>query len=54
MTIEELIERLQKIKNKKSQIVTDTPSSGSLLYRKIRDIRIDESKGFTIIEWVCE
>ena len=54
MTVEELIKRLQQVKDKKSQIKMDTPSGGSLLYRGIRNIRIDESKGFTIIEWIRE
>lgn len=54
MTVEELIKRLQKIPNKKSRIKTDTPSSGCLLYREIRDVRISNVKGYTIIELVRE
>ena len=54
MTVEELITKLQRIKDKKSQIKMDMPSSGTLLYRGIRDIRIDESKDFTIIELFSE
>ena len=48
MTVEELIEQLQKIKNKKSQIKIDT-SSGILLYKAIRDVQIAEAKNFVII-----
>lgn len=54
MTVEELIERLQQVKDKKSQIKMDTPSSGSLLYKGIRDVRISNVKGYTIIELVRE
>lgn len=52
MTVEELIEKLQKIENKKSHIKVDTPSSGFLLYRVIRDIRITETSNsdFVIID----
>ena len=52
MTVEELITKLQQIKNKKNQIKMDTPSSGSLLYRGIRDIRITETSNsnFVIID----
>lgn len=49
MTVEELIEQLQKIKNKKSQIKIDTSSSGILLYKAIRDVQIAEAKNFVII-----
>lgn len=35
MTVEELIMKLQQIKNKKNQIKIDTSSSGTLLYRVI-------------------
>lgn len=49
MTVEELIKRLQQVKDKKSQIKMDTPSSGSLLYKGIRDVQIDEAKNFVII-----
>lgn len=49
MTVEELIEKLQKIKNKKSQIKIDTSSSGILLYKAIRDVQITENKNFVII-----
>lgn len=54
MTVEELIKKLQKIPNKKSHIKIDTPSSGCLLYRGIRDVRISNVKGYTIIELVRE
>lgn len=54
MTVEELIKKLQQVKNKKNQIKMDTPSSGFLLYRGIRDVRIDESKSFTVIELFME
>lgn len=54
MTVEELIEKLQKIPNKKSRIKMDTASSGCLLYRGIRDVRISNVKGYTIIELVRE
>ena len=56
MTVEELILKLQKIKNKKNQIKMDTPSSGFLLYRVIRDIQITEtsSSNFVIIDWKRE
>ena len=49
MTVEELIIKLQQVKDKKSLIKMDTPSSGTLLYRGIRDIQIDETKNFVII-----
>lgn len=49
MTVEELIEKLQKIKNKKSQIKIDTSSSGILLYKAIRDVQIAEAKNFVVI-----
>lgn len=49
MTVEELITKLQQIKNKKSQIKIDTSSSGILLYKAIRDVQIDEAKNFVII-----
>ena len=39
MTVEELIEKLQQVKDKKSQVKMDTPSSGSLLYKGIRDVQ---------------
>ena len=54
MIVEELIEKLQQIKNKKSQIKIDTPSSGCLLYKGIRDLRISNVKGYIIIELVRE
>lgn len=54
MTVEELITRLQQIKDKKSHIKIDTPSSGCLLYKGIRDVRISTVKGYTIIELVRE
>lgn len=54
MTVEELIEKLQQVKNKKSQIKIDTPSSGSLLYKGIRDVQIDENKNFVIISLLKE
>lgn len=54
MTVEELIAKLQKIPNKKSHIKMDTPSNGCLLYRGIRDVRISNVKGYTIIELVRE
>lgn len=54
MTVEELIIKLQQIKDKKSQIKMDTPSSGTLLYRGIRDIQIDEIKNFVIIGLIKE
>ena len=54
MIVEELIEKLQQIKNKKSQIKIDTPSSGCLLYKGIRDVRISNVKGYIIIELVRE
>ena len=49
MTVEELITKLQQIKNKKNQIKMDTPSSGTLLYRGISDVQITENKNFVII-----
>lgn len=49
MTVEELIARLQQIRNKKSQIKIDTSSSGILLYKAIRDVQIAEAKDFVII-----
>lgn len=54
MTVKELIEKLQQVKDKESQVKMDTPSSGSLLYRGIRDIRIDENKNFVIISLLKE
>lgn len=54
MTVEELIKKLQKISNKKSYIKMDTSSSGCLLYKGIRDVRISNVKGYTIIELVRE
>ena len=56
MTVEELILKLQKVKNKKNQIKIDTPSSGFLLYRVIRDIQITETSNsnFVIIDWKRE
>ena len=54
MTVEELIEKLQRIENKKSCVKIDTSSSGCLLYRGIRDVRISNVKGHTIIELVRE
>lgn len=54
VTVEELITKLQQIKNKKSQIKMDTPSSGYLLYRIIRDIHITETSNssFVIIDLI--
>lgn len=49
MTVEELITKLQQIKNKKNQIKIDTSSSGILLYKAIRDVQIAEAKNFVII-----
>lgn len=54
MTVEELIKKLQKIPNKKSHIKIDTSSSGCLLYKRIRDVRISNVNGYTIIELVRE
>lgn len=54
MTVEELITKLQRIKNKKSQIKMDTPSSGTLLYKGIHDVQIDEAKNFVIIGLIRE
>lgn len=56
MTVEELILKLQQVKNKKSQIKMDTSSSGFLLYRVIRDIQITETNNsnFVIIDWKRE
>lgn len=54
MTVEELIIRLQQVKDKKSQIKIDTPSSGTLLYRGIRNVQIDENKNFVIINLIRE
>ena len=52
MTVEELIERLQQIKNKKSQIKIDTPCSGTMLYKSIHTVQIDEAKNFVIISLI--
>lgn len=49
MTVEELITKLQQIKNKKSQIKVDNPSSGTLLYNGIHDVQVTENKDFVII-----
>lgn len=51
MTVEMLIAKLQQVKDKKKQVKMDTPSSGYLLYRVIRDIRITETSNsdFVII-----
>lgn len=49
MTVEELILKLQRIKNKKNQVKIDTPSSGYLLYRVIRDVRITETSNSVVI-----
>lgn len=49
MTVEELIEKLQQVKDKKSQVKMDISSSGTLLYRGIRNVQIDENKNFVII-----
>lgn len=54
MTVEELIARLQQVKNKKSQVKMDIPSSGSLLYKGICDVQIDENKNFIIINLLKE
>lgn len=49
MTVEELILKLQRIKNKKNQVKIDTPSSGYLLYRVIRDVRVTETSNSVVI-----
>lgn len=56
MTVEELILKLQQVKDKKKQVKMDTPSSGFLLYRVIQDIRITETSNsnFVIIDWKRE
>lgn len=56
MTVEELIMKLQQIKNKKNQVKMDTSSSGILLYRVIRDIHITEpsNSSFVIIDLIKE
>lgn len=54
MTVEELIEKLQQVKNKKSQVKIDTSSSGTLLYKGIRDVHIDKVKNFIIIGLIKE
>lgn len=54
MTVEELIAKLQQIKNKKSQVKIDTSSSGTLLYKSIRDVQIAEAKNFVVIGLIRE
>ena len=54
MTVEELIKKLQQIKNKKSQVKIDTSSSGMLLYKGIRDVQIAEAKNFVVIGLIGE
>lgn len=54
MTVEELIIKLQQIKNKKNQVKIDTSSSGTLLYKGIRDVHIDKVKNFIIIGLIKE
>lgn len=54
MTVEELIAKLQQIKNKKSQIKIDTSPSGTLLYKSIRDVQINEAKNFVVIGLIKE
>lgn len=56
MTVEELIMKLQQIKNKKNQVKIDTSSSGTLLYRVIRGIHITETSNnsFVIIDLIKE
>lgn len=54
MTVEELIAKLQQIKNKKSQVKIDTSSSGILLYKGIRDVQINEAKNFVVIGLIRE
>jgi hypothetical protein len=53
MTVEELIIKLQQIKNKKSQVKIDI-SSGTLLYKNIRDVQIAEAKNFVVIGLIKE
>lgn len=54
MTVEELIEKLQQIKNKKSRVKIDTSASGILLYKGIRDVQINEAKNFVVIGLIKE
>lgn len=54
MTVEELITKLQQIKNKKNQIKMDTSSSGTLLYKSIRDVQTNEAKNFVVISLIRE
>jgi hypothetical protein len=54
MTVEELIKKLQRIENKKSQVKIDTSSSGILLYKGIRDVQINEAKNFVVIGLIKE
>lgn len=44
MTVEELIEELQKIKNKKSCVKVAINPYGYLKYEAIRDVRIADAK----------
>lgn len=44
MTVEELIEQLQKIKNKKSCVKVAINPWGCLQYEAIRDVRIADKK----------
>ena len=51
MTVEELIEQLQKIKNKKSCVKVAINPWGCLQYEAIRDVRIaDEKEKKEVIE----
>lgn len=51
MTVEELIEQLQKIKNKKSCVKVAINPYGYLKYEAIRDVRIaDNEETETVIE----
>lgn len=44
MTVEELIEQLQKIENKKSCVKVAINAWGCLKYEAIRDVRVSDSK----------
>lgn len=51
MTVEELIEQLQKIENKKSCVKVAINAWGCLKYEAIRDVRIaDKKEKETVIE----
>lgn len=51
MTVEELIEQLQKIENKKSCVKVAIKPWGCLRYEAIRDVRIaDKEEKETVIE----